>query len=79
MTVVAILACPPTTSGARTMGMAQRAVELLGGKRLVVAEPGGICHMATDRLSGTVQRVVARLRAVGADGPQAAQVFPHIP
>lgn len=37
LTVVAILASPPTTSGARTIGMAQQAAELLGGRRLLVA------------------------------------------
>lgn len=36
VTVVAVLASPPTTSGARTTAKAQQAVELLGGRRLLV-------------------------------------------
>ena len=37
VTVAAVLATPPTTSGARTTAQAQQAVELLGGSRLLVA------------------------------------------
>lgn len=65
-----ILASPPTTSGVRTLGMAQHAVQLLGGKHLLVANlfdfPAPDLPALSARGSDPAGWLAARPKLVGA-------------